>query len=335
MQYSLDEYTLIPKRTSKISSRRDVQVLDDNGKLPVFVAPMTCILDRNNFSAFNKSPFIPIYPVWVGENLASRQVLPGWVAVTLKEFEEQFVSDEGWLRDRKPHKILIDCANGHMEKIYDLVRKAKAHPDNVGLEVMIGNIANPETYKDCCMAGIDYVRVGIGGGSGCTTSVQTGFHAGMGWLLTEIEYYRRDIRNNWKLQEPMTITKVVADGGINTISKAVKALALGADYVMMGKIFAQCEEACALKISEEQPFRQYYGQASEQGQIDRFGEVRNNPEGLETLVHIEHTLDSLATKFKDVLASACSYAGASNLKEFIGQVRWDVISKSEFNSFNK
>ena len=129
-------------------------------------------------------------------------------------------------------------------------------------------------------------------------------------------------------------TKVVADGGITTISRAIKALALGADYVMMGRVFAECKEACGVTIDERYK-RMYYGQSSKEGQMDRFGKIKANPEGTAIWVDVTTNLDTFTTKFAAALRSAMSYCGAHNLEEFIGKVKYEYMSPVEFQAYNK
>lgn len=338
MQYSLNQYTLIPKSVSDITSRKSLNVFDHEGKMPVFVAPMTCILSKENFEKFNSSPFIPIYPVRYQENLQFRLNFAKehsncWIAVTLREFRDRFCSVE---KGKDSYRILIDCADGHLKELYKNVKKAKRNYPN--LEVMIGNIANPKAFLKCCRAGVDYVRVGIGGGNGCTTSVLTGFHASLPWLLIEISKLKKKIKRRNKFLKIFTkqgeefCTKVVADGGIDTTAKALKCLALGADYVMMGKMFARCSESCG---AGSDGTVEYYGQASTKGQLDRFGEVRSVPEGVVRTFSLKYSLDSLGNFLEGVFQSALSYGGAKNFEEFIGNVEYDIMSNSEFNMFNK
>lgn len=326
VQCSLDEVGLIPARISTIKSRSHIDPYANlpECKLPIFVSPMTCILNDQNLSFFNDSLAIPIRPVRAGQSVL-RSFYDGWEAVTLNNFREYFCASED-LPEDKNYKILIDVADGHMEDLYKVVKKAKLlHPGK--LTIMIGNIANPEAYEDCCKASVDYVRVGIGGGSGCTTSTQTGFHASMSWILTEIK--------NWKEEhlDAKFLTKVIADGGVNSIAKAIKCLALGADYVMMGRCFAQTEESCG------QPYgpgrKLYYGQSSERGQLDRFGYVKSNPEGCEQVIDVLYPLRDFLLKFEACLRSAMSYAGARTLDDFIGKVKWVRLSQSEVESFMK
>ena len=342
--YGLDEVGLIPAIISDIKHRGDVNPFYGD-KLPIFVAPMTCILGPENWKTFNDSSVIPIYPVRYDEarNVENFEE-NDWSALTLDEFKHYFNACNA-LEKRKYH-ILIDVANGHMQELYTCVRDAKQeYGDN--LIVMIGNIANPEAYLECCKARVDYVRVGIGGGSGCTTSVQTGIHASMPYILEGIDNIKRHIRNHelsasfggkHNNREIAAIngfrTKVVADGGITTISRAIKALAMGADYVMMGRAFAECKEACGVTLDDGYR-RMYYGQSSKEGQMDRFGKVKANPEGTAIWVDVTTNLEEFTTKFAAALRSAMSYCGAHNLEEFIGKVKYEYMSPVEFQAYNK
>lgn len=335
MMYSLDEIGLIPSVLSSIESRAFVNPYTETGKLPIFVSPMTCIVNANNIETFAMSKVEPILPVLSG-GLELRKQLPsgdnweGWTAMTLDEFKHYFCGCAA--PEEKKYYILIDVANGHMAELFKCVEDAKQEYGSA-LTVMIGNIANPGTYIECCKAKIDYVRIGIGGGSGCTTSVQTGIH-------TSIPYILEGIREAKFLLGPHSFTtKVIADGGVTNVSRAIKCLALGADYVMMGRCFAQCEEACGelrppypdMLVKE----RRYYGQSSEKGQLDRFGKIKSNPEGTDYWIPVTTNLADFTTKFEAALRSAMSYCNAATLNDFIGKVQYEPMSTLEFNAFNK
>lgn len=351
--YSLDEVGLIPARISNIKHRGDVNPFTKkSGVLPVFVSPMTCIIDETNISKFLDNKFIPIVPVsarWsFSERMGMAKKTSGWAAFTLEEFKNYYPVIGGLCRG-----VLIDTANGQMEELFTLVKECKKAWGNF-VKIMIGNIANPKTYWDCCFAGVDYVRVGIGGGSGCTTSVQTGIHTSIPYILegiNKVKTYIRDYESSASLEffNPKIAalkgfrTKVVADGGITSISRAIKALALGADYVMMGKLFAQCEEAAitlkytySSKSSDDiKKEALYYGQSSEQGQLDRFGKIKSYPEGTELWIPVTTNLKDFSHAFESSLRSAMSYCNANTLEEFIGNVDYEIMSKHEFDSYNK
>ena len=335
MQYSLNEICLLPSKfPTDITSRSQVNPFN-NGKLPIFVSPMTSIIDENNIKLFDDANVIPILP----RNLILEKRLElskkYWVAFSLQEFIYLFNDCKAAKITEKYH-VLIDIANGHMKQMYEACKNArKEYKDQ--LEIMVGNIAHPAMYLECCINGIDYVRVGIGGGSVCSTSVQCGIHSSHQWMIEQIKgdskfYNDPDFCKYYPLFKK---TKIIADGGINTIDKAIKCLAIGYDYVMMGKQFAQCEEACGERNLANPNMRKYYGMASEQGQIDISGGFYKNPEGIETLIEVNTNLKEYTTKFEAALRSTMSYTGAHNLKEFRSNTQYDIMSIEEFKSYYK
>lgn len=328
MMYSLDEVSIIPSTFTSVKSRKDI-ITTYTSKLPIFVAPMTCLVDFINFSSFEDSKVIPILPVYDINNkeLFKRRLTfiqqSKWVALTLNEFEDTFCRNKWNLDKENLFNICIDTANGHLYDIYVATKYAKKSFPN--LAIMVGNIANPKTYDEICKNysdSVQFIRVGIGGGSGCTTSVQTGVHTSLPYLITEINKIKKSYAN-----KPL----VIADGGVNTIDRAIKCLALGADYVMMGSMFANCKEVG----NYNEVKNEYYGQSSIRGQLDRFGEIRSNPEGLEKIVEINTTLNEVCSKFDAALRSAMSYCNAKTLEEFIGKPKIEYQTLKEFENYMK
>lgn len=328
MMYSLDEVSIIPSTFTSVKSRKDI-ITTYTSKLPIFVAPMTCLVDLINFSSFEDSKVIPILPVYdINNKELFKQRLTfiqqsKWVALTLNEFEDTFCRNKWNLDKENLFNICIDTANGHLHDIYVATKYAKKSFPN--LAIMVGNIANPKTYDEICKNysdSVQFIRVGIGGGSGCTTSVQTGVHTSLPYLITEINKIKKSYAN-----KPL----VIADGGVNTIDRAIKCLALGADYVMMGSMFANCKEV----DNYDEVKNEYYGQSSIQGQLDRFGEIRSNPEGLEKKVEINTTLNEVCSKFDAALRSAMSYCNAKTLEEFIGKPKIEYQTLKEFENYMK
>lgn len=155
MKFDWNDISIVPETLSSISSRKEV-VPTYGGKLPIFTAPMDKVIDETNVNQF------------VENNI--NVCLPRHVKYEVVKNEDYFYSyglDEIIeILDKKsqlPKRILIDVANGHMQKLYDTAKKIKqTYGDKI--ELMIGNIANPDTYKKYCEIGVDYIRVGIGGG---------------------------------------------------------------------------------------------------------------------------------------------------------------------------
>lgn len=327
-----NEIGLVPEPISFINSRKDVNPFGIDGKLPVFVAPMTCLFKHEEiYRKYSEVGFIPIYPV-TSDNY-DKEVIPyedKWISLTLNQFKSMFVDCKA---EHQPYKVLIDCANGHMKTIFDYVRTAKEnYPD---ITVMAGNIANPDTYLEYCKAKIDFVRVGIGGGFGCTTSVKTGFHVSLPYLLNRINILKERVKFDREYEGFRT--RVVADGGISDTSMTNKALALGADYVMIGSMVANCygvNPASSPTIDEKTP-NLYYGQSSEMGQIDRFGFLKSVPEGIERYIMPSKSIEDLSDEIEAALRCGMSYANAPYLKDFIGKVEFLLQTPEEYHKYFK
>jgi hypothetical protein len=185
--YSYNDLTIVPSEISNVSSRSECNpYIDDSNNLPIFTAPMASVINENNIDTFIKNGIIPIIPRNI--SLEKRKQFMHekyWVALSLKEFENLFVSfsDKSKTYTNNTFNICVDIANGHMKSLYDKCIKAKELSDSFGytLNIMTGNIANAKTLAWICQnaiyktkenkikCAIDYIRIGIGGGSGCFT----------------------------------------------------------------------------------------------------------------------------------------------------------------------
>lgn len=348
MLYSLDEICLIPAAVSKVEHRGDVNVFTNKNNYPIFTAPMASIVDEDNYNVLMEHKLNTIIPRSVSWESRWTYIKAGyWVAVGFKEAE--------WLwdnlieiNDNHIVRLCIDQANGHMESLLSLCKKFK---EKFGkrIKIMTGNIANPYAYRHYAMAGVDYVRVGIGGGNVCTTSVQTGMHYPMGSLLIKLREEREFVKKAIELKASYrSVPKIIADGGFKNIKQCVTALALGADFVMLGEILAKSEEACGLTrpLLRDETLgkdREYFGMSTEKAQIlvnnaslfkqDNF--VPKHSEGQIKWVKVKYTLKEWEEDFEHALRSSMSYAGATKLDEYIGKVNWETLSPMAYHSFMK
>ena len=163
LKFDFDDLLIVPAEISEINSRSDVNVYDENGMLPLITAPMDTVVGFENCEIFKNNKIYPVIPRtasgggWIGPEDSY------WVAIGLNQFEN--LSKDKFLSTDKQY-LVVDIANGHMQKLMDLVKKSKdIHQDQ--LVLMVGNIANPQTYKLLSEVGADYVRVGVG--NGCFT----------------------------------------------------------------------------------------------------------------------------------------------------------------------
>ena len=207
--------------------------------------------------------------------------------------------------------IALDSAHGHTKGVIDALRKIKK--DFKNLEVIAGNIATASGAKALADAGADAVKVGIGPGSICTTRIVAGAGVPQITALIEVASVLKDKNIG-----------IIADGGIRYTGDMVKAIAAGANCVMMGGVFAGTEESPGETIIYEgRKFKQYRGMGSlgamAQGSSDRYfqnGEEQNKkfvPEGIEGRIAYKGNLDEVVHQFTGGLRAGMGYCGAKDI----------------------
>ena len=349
MLYSLDEICLIPTAVSKIEHRGDVNVFTNKNNYPIFTAPMASIVDETNVNVLKDNHLNVIVPRSVAWEKRLEFLQAGdWVAVGLKE--AQYIYDYLELQHftvDKTIRLCIDQANGHMESLLKLCRDLKLR-FGTNIKIMTGNIANPYAYREYAKAGVDYLRASVGTGNVCTTSVQTGMHYPMGSLLIKLNEERDYVKKSIELgARYMSTPKIIADGGFKRIDQCVKALALGADFIILGEILAKSEEACGQIVAERNKYgfksREYFGMSTEKAQIlvndASLFKVENfkpkHSEGQVKTVDVEYKLSEWLGDFEHALRSSMSYAGARLLKGYIGKVNWETMTPVTYYAYMK
>lgn len=249
---SLSDVMIVPSVISDIEHRSECNPYTENGTLPLFASPMDSVVSLSNMDLFIENGIIPILPrTETIENRLSIIKDGKWAAFSLDEFIHFFAEGKIEIPNSVDNKlnVLIDVANGHMAKIYKNVKKAKEIYGNF-ICIMVGNIANPETFRVAVDAGVDYVRCSIGTGFCCITSSCTAVHYPMASLISEINDIKKEMSKKREVK-----TKIVADGGMRKYSDIIKALSLGADYVMCGSMFSKMAESAAEKYwNNQHPF---------------------------------------------------------------------------------
>ncbi|SHH35514.1 IMP dehydrogenase [Sporanaerobacter acetigenes] len=206
--------------------------------------------------------------------------------------------------------IVVDTAHGHSEGVMEAVRTIKSkYPD---LQLIAGNVATGEATLDLIKAGVDAVKVGIGPGSICTTRVVTGI--GVPQITA--------IMNCAEVAKAYDIP-IIADGGIKYSGDVTKAIAVGANVVMIGSLFAGTSESPGEEeLYEGRRFKVYRGMGSlaamAAGSKDRYfqeGSKKLVPEGVEGRVPYRGPLGDVAYQLIGGLRSGMGYVGAHNIKE--------------------
>lgn len=363
--YTLNEIGIVQSDISFQNHRSDVDIyvnICNRKSLPIFVSPMSSITDEKNYNLWIENKLTPVIPRSVMQrlNIDERLILSKntFVSFSLQETIEIFNKNKfDIFTDEQPSYICIDIAHGTLEMLYNICKNIKDRYDNKVI-IMTGNIANPKAYKKYCECKIDYVRVSIGSGSRCTTACATGVYTPMATLLDDINAERDMIITYNKLAKEKNLptyklTKIIADGGISWYSDIQKCLVLGADAVMIGKLFAECEEACGdyhwafnedeankgewllqderdnwIKNFEKEsntpykdnpfnmkPFRMYSGMSHRSSQKITGGDGSKVSEGICKHVSIKYSVKHFLNNVEAYLRSCMTYINAKNIEE--------------------
>jgi IMP dehydrogenase len=204
--------------------------------------------------------------------------------------------------------LCVDVAHGHHLLMKTALSELRAtFGDKV--HIMAGNIATLEGYNDLVDWGADSVRCNIGGGSICSTRIQTGH--GVPGLHTIIDCARSD-----------RDAPIIADGGIRNSGDIVKALAAGADFVMLGSLLSGTDETPGDVInSREGKFKSYRGMASKDAQIEWRGRTASL-EGVATTVACKGPVDDVLEELERGIRSGLSYSGSRTIKSLQAKARF-------------
>lgn len=212
--------------------------------------------------------------------------------------------------------ILIDVAHGHHSNMEIALKELKANLEEY-TDVIAGNIATAEAADDLIAWGADGLRVGIGGGSLCTTRVKTGFGVPN---VTSIEEVVK-VADQWDVP-------IMADGGIKSSGDIAKALAVGADCVMVGSLLAGTKESPgAILETPAGLFKRYRGSASLETKVTH-GQQSRNVEGESTTIPFKGGVRFIISGLTDGIRSALSYGGADNIFDYQTTVSYNVVSSA-------
>lgn len=370
--YELRDVAVMQAPVSFCNHRSDVNPfinVCDREVYPIFVSPMASVTDQNNYKIWIENKLTPVVPRSVqksennpnGLSFEERMELAKetFVSVSLKEAQndliEYLASNAGWDK----YYICIDIAHGTLSELYDICKKIKSTYGNI-IEIMTGNVANPSAYSFYADAGIDWMRATIGSGSRCTSSANVSIHYGTATLLDQLNEERKAYAHSHNGNAP---TKIIADGGIGWFDDIQKALALGADAVMAGKIFAECEEACGpiyysscfntaseIKIYPKnknelerwtsdgyKPFRDYYGMSTKKSQKligDNKCKLKTS-EGIDKPVKVKYPVAKWVDNMQSYLRSCMTYTNSHTIKELRENAQVIILGGSGDAAYRK
>lgn len=221
--------------------------------------------------------------------------------------------------------VIVDTAHGHSQGVVEMVKKIKKQ---FSVDLIAGNVATGEATYDLIQAGADGVKIGIGAGSICTTRVIAG--VGVPQMTAIIECAK--MAQRYKIP-------VIADGGLKQTGDIPKAIAGGADSVMIGGMFAGTDESPGEKVLYEgRSFKVYRGmgslEAMKHGSKDRyFQDVEDDikklvPEGIEGIVPAKGAVGETIYQIIGGLRAGMGYCGAKNIKEMKTKTKFVQITNA-------
>ncbi len=310
-----NDVLLVPQY-SEIKSRRDVSIASDlegNGpltrlSLPIIASPMDTISEEEMGVAMWQEGGLAVVHRY---NTIAEQVSivdgiivnAGCNAAAAIGTSGDYLERASALYETGVRILCVDVAHGHHILMKSALTELRATFGDT-VHIMAGNIATLEGYNDLVDWGADSVRCNIGGGSICSTRIQTGH--GVPGLHTIIDCARSASR-----QVP-----IIADGGIRNSGDIVKALAAGADFVMLGSLLSGTDETPGDVIhTHEGKFKSYRGMASKDAQIEWRGRTASL-EGVATTVPCKGPVADVLEDLARGIRSGLSYSGARTIRDF-------------------
>ena len=332
---TFDDVLILPRYSSVLPANTDVSLnLTDkiNLKVPFLSSAMDTVTESNMAVAMAKAGGIGV----IHRNLKiknqskeikkvkNKNLLVGAAIGTNQEDLER----ARVLLDNGVNLIVIDTAHGHSKKVLNVLSRLKKI--NNKIPVCVGNIATGEAAKELFNSGADIIKVGIGPGSICTTRMVAGI--GVPQISAIIE-----VKKALKKKK----IKIISDGGIKFSGDIAKALAAGADAIMMGSFFAGTDESPGKKFKVKgKIYKQYRGMGSigamSSGSANRYFQKNYKdkskfvPEGVEGRVEYKGSVSKIIYQLQGGLRSSMGYIGAKNLNEIKKRAKFIKITKAGF-----
>lgn len=323
-----DDILLVPQKSS-VTSRHEVDLSMPIGykkrkidlSLPIIASPMDTVCDTDMCIAMAKAGGIGIlhrYMSYPDQIIKSQSLIEQGIG-----FGVAIASNNGYLAQADHlynigvRFFVIDTANGH--GTYAVKAVAQLRNTFGDAHIMAGNVATKDGYLRLAEAGADSVRVGIGGGSACTTRIVSGH--GVPTLQSIMD-----------VAQTFQECSVVADGGIRNSGDIVKAFAAGAEAVMLGSMLAGTDEAPGEILTDHngRDVKAFRGMASASAQKDATGNV-SVAEGISTTVPYKGSVNHILDQIRGGLGSGCSYTGVENLSDLEEYAEYVTVSALSIN----
>ena len=333
---TFDDVTMTPKYSEVLPSEVDTSInlsKNLNLKIPLLSSAMDTVTESKMAIAIAKAGGIGI----IHRNLDIKEQISEIKKVKAKKLLVGAAVGAGPLELKRADAILkekvdlivVDTAHGHSKKVAEIIKKIKRKKDKK-TSLCAGNIATSEAAKFLIKLGVDVIKVGIGPGSICTTRLVAGI--GMPQLSAILEV-KKGIKNKK--------VKLISDGGIKYSGDIAKALAAGADAVMIGSLFAGTSEAPGKLIKKKRKlYKNFRGMGSvgamNKGSADRYFQKKQRdtskyvPEGVEGLVKFKGDVKNVIYRLVGGLKSSMGYLGSKRVISLRNKPNFIKITKAGF-----
>ena len=333
---TFDDVTLVPKYSEILPSQVDTTTYLRNDfkiNIPLLSSAMDTVTESKMAIAIAKAGGIGV----IHRNLTIDNQIKEIKKVQLKNLKVGAAVGAGDLELRralailkeKVDMIVVDTAHGHTKKVKEIIKKIKKNKNKKTL-LCAGNIATAEAANFLANLGIDIVKVGIGPGSICTTRLVAGIGVPQ---LSAIINVKKGLKNKK--------VRIIADGGIKFSGDIAKALAAGADAVMIGSLFAgSIESPGKIKKKNGKMFKVFRGMGSigamNKGSADRYFQFKQKdkskyvPEGVEGFVKFKGPVNKIIFKLIGGLKSSMGYLGSKKILNLRNKPKFVKITKAGF-----
>jgi GMP reductase len=348
---------ILPKK-SKINSRKDVvlerTIVFQNGVswtgIPIIAANMTTIGTLELYKVLSTYKIITSLHKFhklqdlldYNKENSDLKLNPDYFMISTGISDDDYTNLKVILDNFECKFICVDVANGYISKFKDFCKSLRSeYPEKV---IVAGNVCTSEGIDLLTELELDIIKVGIGGGSACTTRIQTGI--GMPQLSCVLEcvqackeYNRINFEIYYEYDEhKLKRSFILSDGGITCPGDLAKAFGAGADFVMIGGAFAGHDENPGQIVSDEKTgakYKSFYGMSSTYAMKNNYAANNNtnyrSSEGRELKVAYKGSLKSSVENYLGGLRSACTYTNSANLEELANNTKF-IIVNNQYNS---
>jgi len=327
--FTYDDISLLPNQISDIEHRADcdtsVEFLGLKLNVPIIASPMNTVCGGRMAKALADLNCLGIIHRFntTDEQIAGinnyglHSTVNKAAAIGINDSKD--IDRLEKLADASVKIFCVDIANGGSKMIETFLNKIQDIIKKYDLRIIAGNVASYETTKFLIELGVDAIRVGIGNGAMCSTSIKSGIGIGQVDAIIRSLRAKKDLNSN---------VKIIADGGISTPGAMCKAIALGCDAVMFGRVLAGCEEAPGEVLKyNSQRWKKYCGSAS----FAVKQENKNYIEGEESLVPYKGIVSKIVGEYKEGLQSSMSYLNSRTIEEFQQSASFVKLTSNSFN----